>query len=94
MDPCKKEKKKEKALATARERAWVLARYDAIMRYGPCSWRGGEGRGAGMAEGNQAGEKKRDRENWTREQEEKKPDEVTEKKEGERDGWSCHTDLD
>lgn len=84
-------KKRKKALATARERAWVLARYDTIMRYARTLSKGG---GAGMAEGNRAGEKKRDRENGTREQEEKKPDEVTEKKEEERDGWSCHTDLD
>lgn len=83
-----REKKREKHLyGGTLERAWVLARYDAIMRY---EHRRGSGEGA---EGDRAGEKKRDGENRMREQEKKKPDKVTERSGG-GGRWSCRTDLD
>lgn len=63
-------RKEKKALATARERAWVLARYDAIMRYGPRR-RGGRGRGKRARKREterigRANKKKRNQTRWRR----------------------------
>lgn len=96
-----REKRKESFIRRhTLERAWVLARYDAIMRY---EHRRGSREGArergkgGGGKGTRTGEKKRDGENRMSEQEKKKPAEVTERETGggpEGDGWSCRTDLD
>lgn len=68
-------KKRKKALATARERAWVLARYDAIMRYGPRRREGGQAgrrreteraRKRGTERIGRANKKKRNQTRWRR----------------------------
>lgn len=58
--PVQGEKRAEEALATARERAWVLARYDAIMRYGPRR-KGGWARGGGAGTERREAERARKR---------------------------------